>query len=147
MTAAKKNPFDDESDDKVEPKTDNKVVETPEDKAGTAQDKPADASDKVQNADGTKAEPKKAPAKKTTAAKKTTTKKKVDFGALNLESPLSAVDGQITGTVTTNDTAVPILKLSLVGWIGNDPLTVPAETGFDEIRKVLDELEKEAGKL
>ena len=38
MTAAKKNLLD-EDENAVEPKTDNKVVETPEDKAGTTQDK------------------------------------------------------------------------------------------------------------
>lgn len=133
MTAAKKseNPFD-VLDEKVEPKTDNKVVETDESKAGTEQDKPA--------------EPEKATTRKP-AAKKVTKAKKADFETLSLEQPLSAVSGQVTGTVTNNDTAVPVLKLALSGWIGVEPLSLPAKNGFDDVRKVLDELEKQAAAL
>jgi len=57
MTSKTENPFDEKSTGlKIgdETKTDNKVVETPGDKAGTAKDKPADAPDEIQNADGSK---------------------------------------------------------------------------------------------
>ena len=71
-------------------------------------------------------------------------KKQADFGAaVSKKGVLSAVSGIVSGTVDANQVAVPVLRLSLVGWVGTAPLEVTADS-IGDIRKVLDELEKQA---
>jgi hypothetical protein len=165
MTAAKKpNPFEEEV---PKTKTDNDVVETPEDKAGTAKDKPADAPKDIQNADGSKSEPE--PEKKPTeqkAARKRRTKAEIEaakaaeagaeaetkqvevetntFDQLDFEKlPLSAVSGQIVGSVSLNSASVPTLSVALQNWIGEPPVSIAASQ-IGDVEKVLAELKKQA---
>lgn len=71
-------------------------------------------------------------------------KKQADFGAaVSKKGVLSAVSGIVSGTVDANQVAVPVLRLSMVGWVGTAPLEVTADS-IGDIRKVLDELEKQA---
>ena len=56
---------------------------------------------------------------------------------------LSAVSGIVTGTIDSNSVAVPVLRLSMVGWIGSAPLEIAAST-INDVRKVLDDLEAQA---
>lgn len=91
----------------------------------------------------------KAPAAKTKNAPKQAKpakKKETDFNAVPFDRyPLSAVAGQVTASVTTSDTSVPVLKLALLGWVGVEPLVIPA-ANLNDIRAVLDEIEKQANK-
>ena len=69
---------------------------------------------------------------------------KADFGAaVSKKGVLSAISGIVSGTVDANQVAVPVLRLSMVGWVGTAPLEVTADS-IGDIRKVLDELEKQA---
>jgi len=80
----------------------------------------------------------------TKEAKPATRKKKVDFNkAVAEKGVLSASSGQVAATIDMNHVAVPVLKVSMLGWVGPDPLTLEA-TAIADIRKVLDELEKQA---
>lgn len=103
------------------------------------------ALDVSASADSAAAE--KAPAEKPKpAAKKPQQKKakKVDFDkAVSDKGVLSATSGQVTATVDMNQVAVPVLRVSMVGWVGTAPLELTASS-IDDIRKVLDELEKQA---
>lgn len=68
----------------------------------------------------------------------------VDFGGVVAEKTvITALSGQITGTVDQNMVSVPILRVSQVGWVGQAPLEVPA-SGISDIRAVLNDLEKQA---
>lgn len=128
MTAAKKEEKDDLILDLDPPLADAPSAVPSEEAAGTKEDKPA----------------KPVEAKKTT---KTTKKKSVDFGQVGHDKyPLSAVSGQVSGVIETNHSAVPVLNLSLVGWVGVPPLQLVADGGFDDVRKVLDTLEELARK-
>jgi|SRR5690606_18943251 len=70
--------------------------------------------------------------------------KKVDFNkAVSDKGVLSATSGQVTATVDMNQVAVPVLRVSMIGWVGTAPLELAASS-IDDIRKVLDELEKQA---
>lgn len=87
-------------------------------------------------------EPKQAEPKTAKPSKK----KETDFNAVPFDRyPLSAVAGQVTASVTTSDTSVPVLKLALLGWVGVEPLVIPA-ANLNDIRAVLDEIEKQANK-
>src|SRR5690606_3634354 len=108
------------------PKTDTKVVETPEDKAGTKKDKPA-APKRPRKQAPKKDEPEEAP----------------DFNAVDFEAyPLSAVSGQVTGVIKLNG-AVPILEIALVGWVGEAPVS-NAASDIKDVEKVLADLRKAA---
>ena len=58
--------------------------------------------------------------------------------------PLSATHGDVVGTVALNG-AVPVLKLALVGWIGEEPMVIRAEDARD-LEKVLKDLRKQVKK-
>lgn len=80
----------------------------------------------------------------TKEAKPATRKKKVDFNkAVSEKGVLSASSGQVSAVIDMNHVAVPVLKVSMVGWVGPDPLVLEA-SAIADIRKVLDELEKQA---
>ena len=149
---AEKNPFDIDPDEKVTPKTDNKVVETPEDKAGTKQDKPTEpvsVDPPVEKDD--KPEPKKSRRTKAQieadkaaeqAAKDAEGQDaKIDFNEVDFDKyPLSAVSGQVTGVIKLNG-AVPILEIALIGWVGEAPVSVAAEQ-IGDVEKILKDLRK-----
>lgn len=170
MASKTSNPFDEKPDGLKlgdETKTDNKVVETPEDKAGTAKDKPADAPDEIQNADGSKEPAKtgdKAEKPKTTRKRRTKAEIEADkakddqggdlvdvedhtFDELDFEKlPLSAQSGNIVGSVDLNQGAVPTLNISLQGWIGA-PIIAIAASQIGDVETVLSELKKQAKKI
>ena len=84
------------------------------------------------------------PKPRTKRQAKAAEKKQADFGAaVSKKGVLSAVSGIVSGTVDANQVAVPVLRLSMVGWVGTAPLEVTADS-IGDIRKVLDELEKQA---
>ena len=58
--------------------------------------------------------------------------------------PFSATHGDVVGTVALNG-AVPVLKLALVGWIGEEPMAIRAEDARD-LEKVLKDLRKQVKK-
>lgn len=65
----------------------------------------------------------------------------VDFEKL----PLSAVSGQIVGSVSLNQGAVPTLSIALQNWIGEPPVSIAASQ-IGDVEKVLSELKKQAKK-
>lgn len=100
-------------------------------------DHAADATAAV--ADAAAAEPKKAK-----PAPRKPKQKEADFAkAVAEKGVLSAVSGLVTATVDANAVAVPVLRMSMVGWVGAAPLELAASS-ISDIRKVLDELEKQA---
>lgn len=152
---AEKNPFDIDPDEKVTPKTDNKVVETPEDKAGTKQDKPtepvaaqspakeADEKPKPKKARRTKAQIEADKAAEQAAKDAEGQDAKIDFNEVDFDKyPLSAVSGQVTGVIKLNG-AVPILEIALIGWVGEAPVSVAAEQ-IGDVEKILKDLRKAA---
>lgn len=160
-TAQADNPFDSKGLSLGdEPKKDNEVVETPEEKAGTAKDKPADASSDVQNADGSKT-PATDVKPKTTRKRRTKAQIEADkagaaeagepeevedhsFDELDFEKlPLSAQSGQIVGSVDLNQGAVPTLNIALQNWIGA-PIIAIAASQIGDVEKVLKELKRQA---
>lgn len=104
---AKTNPFD--TEDTVKPKQTPEVVETPEDKAGTAQDKPADAPETTLHADGTRTDPAE-DAKKAEEQKKAETKpKKKRRTKAEIEAAKAAKEGvepSLTSGVESVDSPV-----------------------------------------
>lgn len=80
----------------------------------------------------------------TKRATKSREKKKANFSAaVQKKGVLSASSGQVTATIDSNAVAVPVLRMSMIGWVGAAPLEVTADS-ISDIRKVLDELEKQA---
>lgn len=57
---------------------------------------------------------------------------------------ISAMSGQVTGTIDMNAVSVPVLRVSVVNWVGTSPLELVASSGIKDLRKVLRELEKQA---
>lgn len=118
------------------PASDNVPDDTPD--STDDLDAPVEESEETE-----KAEPKK----KTRQAKpkKAESKKSVSFRDVDYDKfPLSAISGQVSATISRNDSAVPVLNVSLRGWVGLPPLSVVADGGIDDIRAVLDELERQA---
>jgi len=154
MTEAKPNPFDISPDTQPLPKTDSKVVETPEDKVGTKQDKPAKPKTKKPVARRTKEEKLQDDldaARKLLAEHEgesqsenydETNAESVDFNSVDFEKyPLSAVSGTVSGVVKLSNGAVPILEISLIGWVGDAPLSIRAEE-ITDVESVLRQLRK-----
>lgn len=155
MTDAKKNPFDIEPDAAVLPKTDNKVVETDEVKAGTKQDKntkPVAAQSPAKESDDTEKPKKTRRSKEQIAADKAAAdaakeaegiESDINFDEVDFDKyPLSAVSGQVTGVIKLNG-AVPILEVALIGWIGEAPVSIAA-SDIKDVEKVLADLRKAA---
>lgn len=70
----------------------------------------------------------------------------VDFDAVDFEKyPLSASSGQVVGTVSLNQGAVPIVQIGLMNWIGEPPVSLAASQ-LGDIEEVLSELKKQAKK-
>lgn len=154
-----KNPFDDEADDK-------KAAPKPADKSLKLDDKPKPAAKAAEtksaaetapnppSADDVTAEEirkteaaaaaKATPKPKTKRQAKAAEKKQADFNkAVSDKGVLSASSGQVTATIDMNQVAVPVLRVSMIGWVGTAPLELTADS-ISDIRKVLDELEKQA---
>lgn len=128
---AEKNPFDIEIDEKVKPKTDNKVVETPVEK-----DEP-----KPKKARRTKAQIEADKAAEQAAKDAEGQGAEIDFNEVDFSKyPLSAVSGQVTGVIKLNG-AVPILEIALVGWVGEAPVSIAA-TQIGDVEKILKDLRK-----
>ena len=141
----KKNPFDIDLDEKVEPKTDNKVVETAPEKAGTEQDETAPAAEEKpkKRTRRTKEEIEAAKAVEDGQKQSEGADPKMSFNDVDYEKfPLSAVSGQVTGVVKLNG-AVPILEIALVGWVGEAPVSVAADQ-IGDVEQVLKDLRKAA---
>lgn len=71
-------------------------------------------------------------------------KGKTDFlAAVAKKGVLSATSGMVSATVDQNQVSVPVLRVSLIGWVGSAPLELEA-SAIDDVRAVLDELENQA---
>lgn len=145
------NPFDDVADDKkpaaksVPKKTESKGTE--KSAAETAPNPPSFddvTAEAIRKTEAAAAETNTDPKPETKRQTKAKEKKQANFEkAVSDKGVLSAVSGQVVATVDMNQVAVPVLRVSMVGWVGTAPLELTADS-ISDIRKVLDELEKQA---
>lgn len=74
------------------------------------------------------------------------TESPVDFDTVDFEKyPLSASSGQVVGTISLNQGAIPIVQIGLSGWIGEPPVSLAASQ-LGDIEAVLSELKEQAKK-
>lgn len=57
---------------------------------------------------------------------------------------LSATSGQIVASIDQNQVSVPVLRVSIVGWVGTAPIEVSANDGVEDLIKVLHSLRRQA---
>ena len=138
--AAEENPFQETAQKQTEKTPAQKRAETIAAKKAEEADK-AEATDPVKD-DGDKGTPEKDAPKK--AKKEKVVEDEVLHTADFDQYPLSATHGDVIGTVALNG-AVPVLKLALVGWIGEEPMAIRAEDAGD-LEKVLKDLRKQVKK-
>ena len=138
--AAEENPFQETAQKQTEKTPAQKRAETIAAKKAEEADK-AEATDPVKD-DGDKGTPEKDAPKK--EKKEKVVKDEVLHTADFDQYPLSATHGDVIGTVALNG-AVPVLKLALVGWIGEEPMAIRAEDAGD-LEKVLKDLRKQVKK-
>lgn len=130
--AAKSNPFDEE------PK------KAPAKKTEDVPSRDDVTAEEIRKTEAAAAESIVDPEPETKRQTKAREKKKADFAAaVSKKGVLSASSGQVTATIDSNAVAVPVLRMSMIGWVGAAPLEVTADS-ISDIRKVLDELERQA---
>lgn len=134
--AAEENPFQETAQKQAEKTPAEKRAETI-----AAKKAAAEATDPVKD-EADKGTPEK------DAPKKAKKEKAVEDEVLHTadfdQYPFSATHGDVVGTVALNG-AVPVLKLALVGWIGEEPMAIRAEDARD-LEKVLKDLRKQVKK-
>lgn len=136
--AAEENPFQETAQKQTEKTPAEKRAETIAAKKAAAED---EATDPVKD-DADKGTPEKDAPKK--AKKEKVVEDEVLHTAAFDQYPFSATHGDVVGTVALNG-ALPVLKLALVGFIGEEPMAIRAEDAQD-LEKVLKDLRKQVKK-
>lgn len=133
--AAEENPFQETAQKQTEKTPAQKRAET----IAAKKSEEAEATDPVKDDADDKGTPEKdAPKKEKVVADE------VLHTAAFDQYPFSATHGDVVGTVALNG-ALPVLKLALVGYIGEEPMAIRAEDAQD-LEKVLKDLRKQVKK-
>ena len=135
--AAEENPFQETAQKQTEKTPAQKRAET----IAAKKAEEAEATDPVKD-EADKGTPEKDAPKK--AKKEKVAEDEILHTADFDQYPFSATHGDVIGTVVLNG-AVPVLKLALVGWIGEEPMVIRAEDARD-LEKVLKDLRKQVNK-